>query len=530
MVHYQLLIFITLLFFVAILTMLSTKLRISYPILLVIAGVLISLLPGVPEVKMDPDWVFYVFLPPLLYAAAWNTSWNDFWNYKRPIALLAFGLVIFTATAVAYVSTALIPGFTLAMGFLLGGIISPPDAVAATSVLQGSNLPKRIITILEGESLINDASSLIVFRFAMASILTGQFVLQTAVADFFMVSVMGVLIGLAIAHLVYVVHRFLPTSSSIDTALTLITPYFMYIAAEQFHYSGVLAVVSGGLFLSFRANKILSYESRIQSRYVWETLQFLLNGIVFILIGMQLSAVESGLERSSLGEALGYGIVISLLIIFIRLVWVFPAAYLPRLLSRRIRKREPRPSWQGVFVVGWSGMRGLVSIASALAVPLVLPGGEIFPSRNLILFITFIVIVVTLVFQGLSLPLLTRWLKMEDNDDHALQEQQVRLRLANAVVEFLEANYNEQTAGNETFARVKERYERMVEHTSERLTTNESVGESPSFLSSYRTMLQEIVAVRREEIQRLRSEKTFSEELLREKEHELDLEEARLSR
>ncbi len=530
MVHYQLLIFITLLFVVSILTMLSTKLRISYPILLVIAGLGISLLPGVPDVGMDPDWVFYVFLPPLLYAAAWNTSWNDFWNFKRPIGLLAFGLVFFTATAVAYVSSALIPGFTLAMGFLLGGIISPPDAVAATSVLQGSNLPKRIITILEGESLVNDASSLIVFRFALAAILTGQFALQTAVSEFFMVSIMGIVVGLAIAHLVYVVHRFLPTSSSIDTALTLITPYFMYIAAEQFHYSGVLAVVSGGLFLSFRAHEILTYESRIQTRYVWETLQFLLNGIVFILIGMQLSAVEAGLEKSSLGQALGYGLVISLLIIVIRLVWVFPAAYLPRLLSRRIRNREPRPSPQGVFVVGWSGMRGLVSIASALAVPLTLPGGEAFPNRNLILFITFVVIVVTLVFQGLSLPLVTRWLKVEGENDHPLQEQQVRLRLANAVVAFLEAQYADQTAGNETFARVKERYERMVEHTSKKLTEQETEQSPPAFLTGYRKMLLEIIGIRREEILRMRSEKIFSEELLREKEHELDLEEARLNR
>lgn len=530
MIHYQLLIFITLLFFVSVLTMLSTKLRVSYPILLVLAGLAISILPGVPLVKMDPDWVFYVFLPPLLYAAAWNTSWHDFWNLRRPIALLAFGLVICTATAVAYLSAALIPGFTLALGFLLGGIISPPDAVAATSILHGSNLPKRITTILEGESLVNDASSLIVFRFALAALVTGEFVLQKAVTEFFVASVMGVVVGLAIAHLAYVVHRFLPTSSSIDTALTLITPYFMYIAAEQFHYSGVLAVVSGGLFLSFRAHEILTYESRIQARYVWDTVQFLLNGIVFILIGMQLPEIESGLERPSLGEALGYGLVISLLVIAIRIAWVFPAAYLPRLLSKRIRMREARPSWQGVFVVGWSGMRGLVSIAAALAVPLTLPGGEAFPNRNLILFITFIVILMTLVFQGLSLPLVTKWLKIKGQNDGGLQEQEIRLRLANAVLAFLEANYTDETAENETFARVKNRYERMVEHVSQRLAEDESADSAPAFMVSYRKMLREIVAVRRAEILRLRGEKTFPDELLREKEHELDLEEARLSR
>jgi len=530
MIHSQLLIFITLLFVVVILTMLSNKLRVSYPILLVIAGLLISLLPGVPEVRMEPDWVFFVFLPPLLYAAAWNTSWHDFWFYKRPIALLAFGLVIFTATAVAYVSAALIPGFTLAAGFLLGGIISPPDAVAATSVLQGARLPKRIITILEGESLVNDASSLIVFRFALASILTGEFVLQKAASDFFLVSIMGVLIGLAVAHVVYVVHRFLPTSSSIDTALTLITPYFMYIAAEHFHFSGVLAVVSGGLFLSFRAHEILTYESRIQAKYVWETLQFLLNGIVFILIGMQLPEVEAGLERSSLGEALGYGLVISLLIIAIRILWVFPAAYLPRWLSRRIRTREDRPTAAGVFLVGWSGMRGLVSIASALAIPLTLPGGEAFPNRHMILFITFVVIVVTLVFQGLSLPFVIRRLKLEAQDNHILQEQQVRLRMANAVVSYLETEFSQQTAENEVFARVKERYERMIEHTSRKMAEEDPELSAPAFLADYRKMLLELVRVRRAEILLMRNEKAFPEELLREKEHELDLEEARLHR
>lgn len=530
MIHYQLLIFITLLFVVVILTMLSNKLRVSYPILLVVAGLIVSLLPGVPEVRMEPDWVFFVFLPPLLYAAAWNTSWHDFWFYKRPIALLAFGLVIFTATAVAYVSTALIPGFTLAAGFLLGGIISPPDAVAATSVLQSAKLPKRVITILEGESLVNDASSLIVFRFALASILTGEFVLRKAAGDFFLVSIMGILIGLAVAHVVYLVHRFLPTSSSIDTALTLITPYFMYIAAEHFHCSGVLAVVSGGLFLSFRAHEILTYESRIQSKYVWETLQFLLNGIVFILIGMQLPEVEAGLERSSLGQALWYGIVISALIIAIRIIWVFPAAYLPRRFSSRIRAREERPAPQAVFLIGWSGMRGLVSIASALAIPLTLPGGEAFPNRHMILFITFVVIVVTLVLQGLSLPYVIRRLKIEVQDNHSLQEQQVRLRLANAVVAFLETEFRVQTTENEVFARVKERYERMIEHTARKLAEDDPELSAPAFLADYRKMLLSVVRVRREEILRMRSEKAFPEELLREKEHELDLEEARLHR
>ena len=265
----SLLLIVSLLFVVSMLAMLSDKLRISYPIFLVVAGLGISLIPGVPQVRLDPDIVFVIFLPPLLYSAAWYTSWHDFWKLRRPIGLLGFGLVLCTAFAVAYFSHFLIPDFSLALGFLLGGIISPPDAVAATSVLHNLKVPKRIVDILEGESLVNDASSLIVFRFALAAIVTGKFVLWRAGVDFLLVVFMGVLIGLVIAHIAYAIHRWLPTTSSIDTAISLICPYLMYMAAEHFHYSGVLAVVSGGLFLSYRSHDIFSYESRLQTISVW---------------------------------------------------------------------------------------------------------------------------------------------------------------------------------------------------------------------------------------------------------------------
>src|SRR5258705_9012405 len=243
MLHDDVLLVISLLLVIVILTMISNRLKIPYPILLVISGLLISMVPGIPSVVLDPDIVFLVFLPPLLYAAAWNTSWFDFWKAKRPISLLAFGLVFFTSAAVAFVSNAIIADFSLAFGFLLGGIISPPDAVAATSVFQGLKVPKRINTILEGESLVNDASSLIVFRFALVAILTGQFHLGQAAKTFAIVAVMGILTGLVIAGIVYVIHRFFPTTASIDAALTLIAPYAMYIAAERVHFSGVFAVV-----------------------------------------------------------------------------------------------------------------------------------------------------------------------------------------------------------------------------------------------------------------------------------------------
>ncbi|MEO5594566.1 MAG: Na+/H+ antiporter [Chitinophagaceae bacterium] len=526
----NLLLILSLLFLSSMLTMLSEKLRISYPIFLVIAGLLISFIPGIPVISLQPDLVFLIFLPPLLYAAAWNTSWKDFWQYKRPIIMLATGLVIFTSAGVAFTAHAMIPDFSLALGFLLGGIISPPDAVAAASVLQNVSMPKRLLTVLEGESLINDASSLIIFRVALAAIFTGQFFFWKTTGQFFGIACMGILTGLIIANILYAAHRFLPTTGSIDTVLTIISPYIMYITAEHFHFSGVMAVVSGGLFLSFRSHEIFTYNSRIQVYSFWQTLTFLLNGLVFILIGLQLPAVINGLGRYSIATAVSYAVVISLITILVRIAWVFPGAYLPRILSKGIRLREKKPSWQMVFVLGWSGMRGVVSLASALAVPLTLTGGEQFPQRNLILFITFIVILFTLVLQGLSLPFVIRLLKVKDEETENAEEQEltVRLRLATAALDHMQSEHADDLGDVDAFRRLKERYERMIEITNKKLLKEEETITTAGFLPRYRRMLIEIVSVRRKEIQKLRHENVYSEELLRNKEWELDLEEARL--
>jgi CPA1 family monovalent cation:H+ antiporter len=530
MLQDNLLVIISLLFAVTMLSMLSDKLRISYPIFLVIAGLLISLFPGVPRITIDPDIIFVIFLPPLLYSAAWNTSWQDFWRNRRPIGLLAFGLVICTACAVAYVTTRMIPGFSPALGFLLGGIISPPDAVAATSVLQTLKVPKRVVTILEGESLINDASSLIVFRFAMMTMMTGQFVLWKAGVDFLEVSFFGVAIGLLIGFGVYAIHRWLPTTPSIDTGISLISPYLMYITAEHFHFSGVLAVVSGGLFVSYRSHDALTYGSRLQSQSVWNVLIFLLNGVVFILIGLQLPGIVRGLGEYSLGAAIVYGLVISVVAVLIRILWVFPGAYLPRICFKKIRMRETRPAEKQVFIIGWSGMRGIVSLASALAIPYMLSKDVPFPHRNLILFITFIVILCTLVLQGLSLPLLVKWLKLEVQENEEEQQLSIRLRLATAVLDHITGEYGEEATSIDAFNRLKERYERMVQITSKKLEKEEGKETGPSFLPRYRQLLLELVEVQRRELSQMRHDNLFSEELLRSKEFELDLEEARFRR
>lgn len=526
----SLLLIISLLFVVSMLAMLSDKLRISYPIFLVMAGLGISMIPGVPLIRLDPNIVFIIFLPPLLYSAAWYTSWNDFWRMRRPISLLAFGLVLLTATAVAYVAHYLIPDFPLALGFLLGGIISPPDAVAATSVLQNLKVPKRIVTILEGESLVNDASSLIIFRFALAALFTGKFIVWKAGWDFLLVVFMGILIGLVIAHIIYAIHRWLPTTATIDTAMTLLSPYLMYIAAEHFHYSGVLAVVSGGLFLSFRSHDVFHYNTRLQSVSVWNVVVFLLNGVVFILIGLQLPGIVRGLGEYSLRAAIVYGLVISLVAILARLAWVYPGAFLPRLLSKRIRKTEIRPGGKLVFIIGWSGMRGVVSLASALAIPLTLAGGEAFPHRNLILCITFIVILVTLVFQGLTLPLMIRRLGIKADDNEEERQLSLRLRLTRIVLQHIETQYERESASIEAFRQLKARYQRMADIAGQQLNSEERQVRTPDYLPAFKKLLLELVQIQRQELSKLRNGDEYSDELLRSKEFELDLEEAQYSR
>ena len=523
--HDNLLLLLGLLMAIFMLVMLGKKLRVSYPIFLVLGGLLAGFIPGVPHLHLNPDLVFLVFLPPLLYEAAWNTSWKNFWRWRRGIVMLAFGLVIFTSTIVAFVSNALIPGFTLALGFLLGGIISPPDAVAATSVLKGLPVPKRVTAVLEGESLLNDASSLTVFRFALATVLTGQFVFQEALLAFGLVTVLGILIGILVANVFYLLHKYLPTTPEIDAAMTFVAPYVMYLTAEQFHYSGVLAVVSGGLFLSFRSNDFLSYRSKMFGMGMWSTLIFVLNGIVFLMIGLQLPLIMAGMSGESLRMGLFYALVISILTILIRLIWVFPSTYLPRLLSRRLRQSEPFPGWQGPFLISWAGMRGVVSLASALAIPLTLPGGQPFPQRNLILFITFIVILVTLVFQGLSLSPLVRNLSFDDPDAgaDAEDEARLRLRLNEVALSRLNRDFATELSENELIKGIQEELETDHGVLLQRLESMENEAENRHQVHRYNQVLLVLIEAQRREILAIRRLNRYDDELLRRQENQLDL-------
>jgi len=524
---------IGLIFAITLLHVLSQRLKVSFPILLVIGGLALSEVPGIPSIGLAPDLVFLIFLPPLLYEAAWFTSWKDFQRLSGAIGVQAFGLVIFTSIVIAYFSHWLIPGLTLAAGFLLGGIISPPDAVAATSVLHSLRVPKDAVTVLEGESLINDSASLIVFQFALAAILTRTFVFSEAAVRFVWVSIAGIGIGIIVAMAVFFIHKMIPTTPSIDTLFTMISPYLMYLSAETVHTSGVLAVVAGGLYLSYRSNDFLSARSRVQSGGVWTTLSFLLNGIVFILIGLQLPVIVTSLgKNTSVWQATGYAVAISIVTIAIRMIWVFPAAYLIR-LGRQWRGSKAPLDWKVVMLVAWAGMRGVVSLASALAVPVMLYDGSAFPFRNLILYITFCVILATLVFQGLSLPWLIRRLNFDPDEQFgspAIQRESMSMRLALAALEHLDVRFGHECKNIPMFSRLRSSYEAIVSSAFVAGGTSpESEGER-AMSAKYKEVLLQLIDVERRELILARREGSYDHELTREREDELNLEEARLKR
>jgi Na+/H+ antiporter len=353
---------------VSALALLSRKVPVPYPILLVLGGLLLALIPGLPVVRLNPELVFLFFLPPLLYPAAIFTPWRDFRANLRPIALLAVGLVLFTTVSVGFLAHYFIPDFPLAAGFVLGAIISPPDAIAATAIAQHLRIPRRIITVLEGESLVNDATALVAFRFGVAAVVTGVFSLAHATGQFFVVGIGGILIGLLVGIVTFWIQKPID-DPPIEITLSLLTPFAAYLPAEQLGVSGVLAVVTTGLYHGWRLPEFTTSRTRLQAGPVWEMIEFLLNGFIFLLIGLQLPEVLRHLSGRSIPQLVWYAAAISIAVILIRILWVFPATYLPRLLFKSIRRRDPFPPWQHVMLVAWTGMRGVVSLAAALALP-----------------------------------------------------------------------------------------------------------------------------------------------------------------
>lgn len=509
--------------------MIANKLRLAYPIVLVLGGLALSFTTSFSNVTIDPDLIFFIFLPPLLYEAAWQTSWKEFWRWKRVIMSFAFPIVILTSCVVAFSSYAIIPGFTLALGFLLGGIVSPPDAISATAVMRQVKVPRILVSVIEGESLLNDASSLVVFRFALIAVITGQFHFSEAVGSFFLVIIMGTLIGVAVGFIFYGIHRWLPTTPSIEIVLSFVAPYCMYYFAERFHFSGVLAVVSGGLLLSSKRQQMLSYQGRVQGSNVWSTIGFVLNGVVFLLIGLQLPSIARQVEEVSLGQAIVYGLAISLILIIARMLSTLGAAVFTRFIGRFITVADRNPGWKIPIVFGWSGMRGVVSLAAALSIPVLAGEGHPFPYRNLILFITFIVILVTLVIQGLTLPWLIRTVKPTSRLETITEEEQeiiIQKKIAQASLQYLEENYREDLRTNEHMNNL---YSRMkIDETFFGRGLEEiKKGDTNSLGQSQRVYL-ELLEQQRILLDKINHKAEFDEELIRKYLSLIDMEEFKI--
>ena len=475
--------------------------------------------------RLDPEIVFLLFLPPILYYAAVFTSFRHFRENKRPIGLLAVGLVLTTMLAVAAVAHAVVEGLSWPAAFVLGAIVSPPDAVAATAILRRLGIPQRIVTILEGESLINDATAIVAYRMAVAAVVTGAFSLGGAALRFVLIAAGGVAVGLVIGWLAALVRRRVDDPPT-QITLSLLTPFAAYLPAETLGVSGVLAVVTTGLYIG-GIRLLLSPATRLQTQAVWEVVVFLLNGFIFILIGLQLRGIMDRLEEFPLPTLLGYAALISLTAIVVRIAWVFPAAYLPRALSRRLRERDPYPSWRHVAVVAWTGMRGVVSLAAAFALPLTLPGGAPFPARDMILFLTFGVILATLVAQGLTLPVLLRRLGVVDADALERQEQEARLEAARAAMARLEELGQEDGRHAEHLERLRWRYE----NRSQRLTLRSSAPEREVcqiFSGAYERLRLEALGAERAVVHRLHDEGVIDDEVMLRIDRELDLEETQV--
>ncbi|UIR54665.1 Na+/H+ antiporter [Sphingobacterium sp. SRCM116780] len=516
--------YLSLIVLIIFLIMIGNKIKVAYPVLLVLAGLGISLIPGIPMLKINPELIFIIFLPPLLYEAAWATSWKELWHWRRIIGSFAFVVVFLTAVSVAFVANHFIPGFSLALGFLLGGIVSPPDAVSANAILKFVKVPKRLSSILEGESLLNDASSLIIFRFALIAVATRQFIWHDALLSFGWMVIGGVGIGLLIGYVFMKIHKRLPTDVNMDIALTLVAPYVMYIAAEEVHSSGVLAVVSAGLFLSNQRHKFLKGTSRLRSENVWQSFVFLLNGLVFMLIGLDMPEITSGLRAEGINiyQATGFGLLITLVLVVGRILACYGAVLVTLVMRNFITVADAKnPGLRTPIFLGWAGMRGVVSLAAALSIPVHMDNGMAFPHRNMILYITFVVILVTLLVQGLTLPILIKKAPLPEFPDH-LTEAETEEMLENALSRELSNFLGETKDPNNLNHQIKDLVSILNEHhhSTRAIESNEQIK------TIWLTLLE------RQRILLLEMNKkhpNIDEEIIRKYLHKIDLDEEKLN-
>ena len=516
-------VFLLLLFFMVVFGILARKVGTPYPIIMVVGGLLLSFVPAIPDFTLNPDLIFLVVLPPLLYSSAWTTSWRDFRYNIVGISFLAFGLVAFTVIGVAIAAPRVFPGFDWRLGLVLGSIVAPTDAIAATSIARRVGLPGRIVDILEGESLINDASGLLALEFAIG-ILVHQRIptVSGGLLTLAWLTAGGIAIGLAIGWFVDRFERRID-DAPIEVTLSILVPYATYLAAQSVHASGVLAVVSCGLFLSRRSDSFFSPAVRLGAWSFWQSFTFILNGLVFVLIGLQFPTVRASIHSYRLSTLLVYGAIFSALLILLRLAWVFPATHLSYWIRRRfLHQNEPTPEARRVFVVGWTGMRGVVSLAAALALPTVLRDGSPFPHRGMIVFLTFCVIFVTLVLQGLTLPPLIRLLGLAGAAGPDCEELEARRIVTQAALSHLE---DAVARDRDQFSEVYEDLSRHYHHRLLSLKVNTDPNEVTDH-GRHVALSLEALRVERETAVRLRNEGRINDLVLRRIERELDLNES----
>jgi monovalent cation/hydrogen antiporter len=499
------------------------------PIVWVLAGLALSLVPGLPAIDLDPDWVFLLVLPPLLHAQAWITSWKEFRAQAQTISLMAVGLVLFTTAVVAWVTKLVIPDLPWAAAFAFGAIVSPPDAVAASAIAGKLRLPRRIVTILEGESLVNDATGLVAYRIALAAVATGAFAIGTATVEFLLVAAGGVAIGLLVGYVIAALFRRVK-DASVAIALSLVAPYLAYLLAERFHVSGVLAVVAEGIVLGTLASEVLSATARLEGFGFWQMVVFLLNGAAFVVIGYQLLEVTQRCYDEPWQTLALDALVVVGAVIGSRYAWIIASGFLWRLLGAlRIAKRKPLP-WRHSAVLGWAGMRGVVSLAAALALPRAGQGESGFPNRDLIVFLTFAVILGTLVLQGLSMPWFIRKLGVSsDGVEEEEREREARVAAATAALAHVKTLANSGRYLATATSIVAAEYADRIRHLHQgRATLIGEAGSEVMHVQGTARLRQEGLDLERNTLLDLQKKHLIERETLLKLERELDLEEARL--
>jgi len=522
---------ITLLIAVVAVAVIAKRFNVPYPVAFVIGGAALAFIPNLPRPQLDPQLIFLVVLPPLLFAGGWLSDWTEFKRNRRPIFLLGVGLVIFSTVLVAFVGHQI--GLSWPMAFTLGAVVSPPDAVAAEAVFEQLSVPRRIAAVLTGEGLVNDATALVFYRYSLVAAVTGYFSLHGAALSLVGVALGGIAIGLLAAVVIEFLLGFLMRvelqDSLIASILLLVGPYASYLSAEALHASGVLAAVTAGLYLGRRQSFVLDSEARVLSAGVWQLLIFLLNALVFLLIGLQLPSIIRDLNRSPGRFALD-ALMVSVAVIVIRLVWVFPAIYIPRWISKRLRERDPAPPARYVLLIGWSGMRGIVSLAAALAIPYTDKLGNPLAGRAEIIFITFCVIFATLVLQGLSLAPLVRWLGLSETSTRQAQETSLRIQALESAVKYLhslEPTF-ESTREWEVEGRILGEYATRIEHLKGHLSADGDGSAVAENAIDHRLQREALEAERRT-INELRRGGKIPDDLYRQILYDLDLADLRLT-